>query len=74
MYNRFLISREIHNLREPTSPSIIPFFGLRGHYKTAFDKTAVLLAHRAPAKPKADDDPAVPGQDRFLIGIGGSFL
>lgn len=66
MYNRFLISRENLNLREPTNPTIIPFFGWRGHYKTAFDMTAVLLARRAPAKPKADDDPAVPGQDRFL--------
>jgi len=47
--------------REPTSPSIIPLFGWRGHYQTAFDKTAVSLDHCALAKPKADDDPAAPG-------------
>lgn len=74
MYNRFLISRENLNLREPTNPTIIPFFGWRGHYKTAFDMTAVLLA---PARqPSQKLTTILPCRDKtdFFIGIGGSFL
>ncbi|GAB3542334.1 hypothetical protein GCM10027343_14130 [Noviherbaspirillum agri] len=54
--------------REPTSPGIIPFFSgcTVTNQMTAFDKTAVPLDLIALAEPKADDDPAVPGQDRFL--------
>jgi hypothetical protein len=42
------LEAHFRRLREPTSPAIIPFFGLqRGHYETTFDKTAVPLATAA---------------------------
>jgi hypothetical protein len=48
---------------EPTSLGIIPLSGLRGRPSDRSDKTAVPLTL---AEPQANDDPAVPGQDRIL--------